>query len=168
MLGQILSARSHGTRIRVLGAATGAALVLVGAGGYELTRHLATAGARPHSVAAVAATPLLSKAAFERRSGVRIVRVAVSGGGGLVDLRYRVVDPQAAAAIHDTATPPRLVDERTDVLVDELFMGHMHHGQFKAAQTYYLIFDNPGNLVRRGSRVTVQLGAARVAHVPVQ
>lgn len=60
------------------------------------------------------------------------------------------------------------MDERTGVVVNELFMGHSHHGQLKPAQTYYLIFNNPGNLVRRGGRVTVQLGAARLAHVPVQ
>jgi ribosome biogenesis SPOUT family RNA methylase Rps3 len=111
---------------------------------------------------------LLSNPAFERRIGVRIVRVAVSGGGGLVDLRYQVLDPDAAASIHDAATPPQLVDEPTGVLVGGLLMDHSHKGRMNAAQTYYLVFDNPGSLVRRGSRVTVQLGAARVAHVPVR
>ncbi|HEY6891246.1 MAG TPA: hypothetical protein VI300_25800 [Solirubrobacter sp.] len=124
--------------------------------------------AAPPAGARAAAAPLVSNAAFERRSGVRIVRVAVSGGGGLVDLRYQVLDPDAAASIHDAATPPALVDERTGVLVAALFMDHSHKGRLTAAQTYYLVFDNPGSLVRRGSRVTVQLGAARVAHVRVR
>jgi hypothetical protein len=44
----------------------------------------------------------------------------------------------------------------------------MHHGRLKAGQSYYLIFEDPGNLVQRGARVTVQLGAARVAHIRVQ
>jgi len=96
------------------------------------------------------------------------VRVAVSGGGGLVDLRYQVLDPDAAASIHDLRRPPQLVDERTGVLVSGLLMGHSHKGGLNPAQTYYLVFENPGSLVRRGGRVTVQLGAARVAHVPVR
>lgn len=154
------------TRAHALGACVGAALALAAAGGYALTRHSEVAGARaqPRTPA-----PLLSRTAFERRSGVRIVRVAVTGGGGLLDLRYQVLDPAAAVSIHDKATPPPdLVDERTGVVADQLLMGHSHAGRFKAAQTYYLIFDNPGALVRRGGRVTVQLGPARLAHVPVR
>jgi hypothetical protein len=160
--------RSATRRPRAVGAATGAALMLIAIAGYQLTRDRTSTRPEPTPPRAVAAAPLLSNAAFERRSGVRIVRVAVSGGGGLVDLRYQVLDPDAAASIHDDAAPPQLVDERTGVLVDGLFMGHSHKGRLRAAQTYYLVFDNPGSLVRRGSRVTVQLGAAQVAHVPVR
>ena len=154
-----------GARVRMLGAATGAALVLLAGASYEVFHQGDDAGARPVKVRA---PKLMSEAAFQHASGVRIVRVAVSGDGGLVDLRYRVLDPQAADSIHDAATPPELVDEQTNVLVNDLLMGHSHHGRLKAAQTYYLIFNNPGNLVHRGSHVTVQLGAARVAHVPVR
>ena len=92
----------------------------------------------------------------------------MSGAGGLVDLRYQVRDADAAASIHDVSTPPQLVDERTGVVVSSLLMGHSHKGRMNPAQSYYLVFDNPGGLVRAGSRVTVQLGAARVAHVPVR
>jgi hypothetical protein len=154
------------TRVRVVGAVTGAALVVAGVGGYELANP--SGGAPDAGAARPVSTPLLSKARFQVRSGVRIVRVAVSGAGGLVDLRYQVLDPDAAASVHDKTTPPDLVDERTGVVVNELLMCHSHKGRLKAAQTYYLIFTNPGNLVRRGTRVTVQLGAARLAHVPVQ
>jgi hypothetical protein len=156
-----------GTRTRMLGALSGAVLALGGIAAYEVPRHLGDGGS-PERARVVANPPVLSAAGFQRRSGVRIVRVAVSGGGGLVDLRYQVLDPNAAAAVHDQANPPELVDERTGVVVDSLFMGHSHKGRLKAAQTYYLIFDNPGSLVHRGTRVTVRLGAARIAHVPVR
>lgn len=158
-----MSARA--TRARVLGVATGAAVTLGALLGYQLTRHPDTAPARPRTAAP---PPLVSKAAFEHRSGVRVVRVSVTGGGGLVDLRYQVLDPDVAASVHDAATPPQLVDERTGVLVNGLFMGHSHKGRLNRAQTYYLVFDNPGSLVHRGTSVTVQLGAARVAHVAVR
>jgi hypothetical protein len=154
---------SRATRIRLLGAVTGAALILAAFGIYSLTRSSGVAGARAHAEA-----PLLSRSGFEQRSGVRIVRIALTGGGGLVDVRYQVIDPNAAASIHDLATPPQLVDERTGVLVNELLMGHFHGGRLQTAQTYFLLFNNPGTLLRRGTRVTVQLGAGRVAHVPVQ
>jgi hypothetical protein len=168
MRGHASATRSRATRSRALGAATGAALMLSAIAGYQLTRDRTPTHPEPAPPRAVAAPLLLSNAAFERRSGVRVVRVALSGGGGLVDVRYQVIDPDAAASLHDAATPPRLVDERTGVLVNELFMGHSHKGRLRAAQSYYLVFDNPGSLVQRGSRVTVQLGSAQVAHVPVR
>jgi hypothetical protein len=147
----------------MVGAAAGVVLGLAAIGAYALSRPSGGAADRPHPAA-----PLLSRAQFERRSGVRIVRVAVTGDGGLVDLRYLVIDPDAADGIHNVATPPELVDERTGVVIRDLFMGHMHHGRLKSAQQYYLVFDNPGNLLRAGARVTVQLATARVADVLVR
>jgi hypothetical protein len=111
---------------------------------------------------------VVSPAGLLERSGVRVVRVAASGGGGLLDLRFQVVDPDRAAAVHDADTPPALVDERTGGVIAGLFMGHSHHGRPKAGVTYYLVFENPGNFVKRGDRVSVVLGPARLQHVRVQ
>jgi hypothetical protein len=101
-------------------------------------------------------------------AGVKITQVAVTGAGGLVDLRFEVVDPELAAAIHDASTPPAVVDERTGLVVHDLFMGHAHTGAFKAGVTYYFVFINGRNWIHRGSKVTVLLGNAAVEHVVVQ
>jgi hypothetical protein len=155
-----------GRRVRVLGALTGAVLVVAAVVGFKL---LHSSGAAPGRAAiSKQVSPLVSLDGLQARSGVRISQLDVTGAGGLIDLRFQVVDPSRAASVHSPATPPMLVDERTGVVVNQLFMGHQHRSGMKAGQSYYLIFNNPGNLVERGSRVTVQLGAARVAHVPVQ
>ena len=112
--------------------------------------------------------PVVSEAGLAERSGVRIQHVAVSGGGGLLDLRFQVVDPDKAAAVHDVATPAAVVDESTGLVVKELLMGHSHTAPFKTGVTYYLVFENPGNLVQRGSDVSVLLGNAQVEHVVVE
>ena len=112
--------------------------------------------------------PAVSASGLAERSGVRLIRVAVTGGGGLLDLRYQVVDPSKAVAVHDARTPPAIIDERTGLVDNRLLMGHAHHGQLKAAVSYYLIFENTGNWVRRGSEVTVLLGDAQVEHVVVK
>jgi len=112
--------------------------------------------------------PAVSASGLAERSGVRLIRVAVTGGGGLLDLRYQVVDPSKAVAVHEKQTPPAIIDERTGLVIDQLLMGHAHHGQLKAAVSYYLIFENTGNWVRRGSQVTVLLGDAQVEHVVVK
>ena len=111
--------------------------------------------------------PAVSAPGLAQRTGVTITQVAVTGGGGLLDLRFKVLDPDKAHAIHDPATPPALVDERTGLVINQLLMNHAHSGEYTPAVTYYLVFENTGNWVQRGSKVTVLLGNAQVEHVVV-
>jgi hypothetical protein len=105
---------------------------------------------------------------LEQLTGVAITQVAVTGAGGLVDLRFEVLDPALAGQIHDPSTPPAVIDERTGLVVHDLFMNHAHSGAFHAGETYYFIFINPRNWIHRGSKVTVLLGDTAVEHVVVQ
>jgi hypothetical protein len=148
-------------RVRALGAATGALVVVLPVVAIEDGRSSRTPTPR-HLPSAVSAGGLIE------RTGVRVVRVAASGGGGLLDLRYQVVDPGTAAAVHDADTPPALVDERTGLVLGRLLMGHMPHARPKPGVSYYLVFMDPGHLVRRGDRVSVVLGPARLEHVLVR
>jgi hypothetical protein len=156
----------RGRVLRLLAAVTGAGLVAVG---YVLVTQVA-GGHRDSVAAQQAATekipPLVSAAGLAQRNGIRISQLAVTGAGGLIDLRYQVLDPDKAASVHTGL--PELVDERTGVVVNQLLMGHSHKGVLHAGQTYYLLFENPGDLVRRGSEVTVALGGLRVPHIRVR
>jgi hypothetical protein len=147
-------------RVRRLLLVAAAAAVAVGAPLLVL-QHRGSSSTEPRS-------PVVSAAGLVDRSGVRVVRVAVTGDGGLIDLRYQVVDADKAAAVHDEATPPLVIDERTGAALGSLLMGHLHAGPVKVGVTYYLLFENKGWIVRRGGRVTVRLGDARLAHVRVQ
>jgi hypothetical protein len=120
------------------------------------------------NVAAKWQRPAVSAAGLVGRTGVSITQLAVTGDGGLLDLRFQVVDPTKADAIHDRARPPALISEVNGVVASDLLMGHEHTGTFRGGQTYYLVFTNPGNLVERGSQVTVLLGDASVRHVRVR
>jgi hypothetical protein len=112
--------------------------------------------------------PAVSQSGLEAKSGVRVVRVTMSGDGGLLDLRYKVVDANKAHAVHSPRNPPLLVDERTGGVINQPLMGHLHSGAPKLGLTYYVIFLNRGELVHRGSLVSVVLGRARLKHVRVQ
>jgi hypothetical protein len=125
---------------------------------YALTRP--SAGTRGY------VPPVVSAAGLVERSGVRIIHVAVTGDGGLVDLRYQVVDASKAQALHDL--PPLLIDEVTGGVVMRPWMGHAHTTAFKQGISYFVLFENSGDLLRPGGRVTVQLGDARLTHVLVQ
>jgi hypothetical protein len=155
-------------RVRVLGFLTGALAMAVIAGVAFGFPHHSTARQAVAKVAPVEwQRPTVSAKGLADRTGVRLTRVSVTGAGGLLDLRYQVVDPDKAAAIHDAETPPAIIDERTGLVINQLFMGHSHKGQMKAAVTYYLVFESPNNWVHRGSKVTVLLGDAQVEHVVV-
>jgi hypothetical protein len=155
------------TRPRLLGYLTGVCLagaVLALALGLPHSQDRRPAAA---NVPASWLRPVVSRAGLAERSGVKLTRLAVTGAGGLVDMRFQVLDPDKANALHDKATPPALVDEQTGLVVNQLLMGHSHHGAYKAGVSYYLVFENPGNWVHRGSKVTVLLGNAQVEHVAV-
>ena len=152
-------------RVRALGFAAGAAAVaavlLLSSGGAEPNPLRPVSKPRP--LPAVVAPAVLAE-----RAGVRIVRVATTGSGGLIDLRYQVVDPQKAGGLHDADKPPALVDERTGTVLGQLLMGHQPHATPKAGVMYPLLFNNVGDIVQPGARVSVVLGGVRVAHVVVR
>lgn len=156
---------------RVGGAATGVALVLIILLAFWwLNRSDADSGNDPTSgtVEPIWDRPAVGADELAQRSGVRITQVAVTGNGGLVDLRFQVVDPQAANSLHDPALPPGLIDEQTGLVVHDLLMNHAHTGLYHQGETYYLVFENPDNWIRPGSEVTVLLGAVEARHITVQ
>ena len=108
------------------------------------------------------------RAAFEERTGVRPVHVAVTGGGGLIDLRYQVVDPDKAAVVHDPKRPPGIVDSGTGELLDAPLMQHGKNGPMRMGGTYYALLLNSGGLIRQGEEVTIAIGGSRLEHVRVR
>jgi hypothetical protein len=146
-------------------------LVLAAAAGYLLwpsPRPESNAELTDVAVPVSWGRPVVTASGLASRSGVQITQLAMTGAGGLVDLRYQVVDPNEATTLHNPATPPALIDERTGLVIHQLFMDHAHKGTFKAGVTYYYVFINPDNWLQRGSKVTVLLGNAAVEHVVVQ
>ena len=109
-----------------------------------------------------------SQAAFEEKTGVRVVRVAVTAGGGMIDLRYQVIDPDKALIVHDKENPPAIVDEATGQAINRPWMDHSRVRELHAAVTYPLLLMNAGGVIKRGSTVTVVMGEARLENVVVQ
>jgi hypothetical protein len=111
--------------------------------------------------------PVVATQSLPQHLGIRVTSVAVTGGGGLLDVRFQVLDPELAGALHDARTPPAVVQERTGLFIDQLLMGHAHSGPFRQAESYYLLFLNSGRWVHRGDEVSLLLGGVQVHHVKV-
>lgn len=144
------------TRPRTRGRAAAAALLAVA---------LAAPG-RPSAAPRRPPSPLSARA-LEREHGLRVDRVAVVAGGGMVDLRLRVVDEQKARAALAGHHPPRLRVEPSGVV---LAAPHdmVHELRPRAGRSVFLLFPNAGNAVRPGTRVSLVLGEQPVEAVAAQ
>ena len=106
-------------------------------------------------------------AAFEARTGIRLVRVALTGDGGLIDVRYQVLDQTKALETFEEASHPVLVDELTEIRLEETWAGHASHPALHRAVTYFTLLENRGHVIERGGTVTVVMGDALLERVPV-
>ncbi|MGH6751512.1 MAG: hypothetical protein ACREFM_09000 [Hypericibacter sp.] len=109
-----------------------------------------------------------ARLAFEEATGVRVVRIAVSAGGGILDLRYLVLDPDKAVVVHDQTKPPTIIREPTGESASRPWMPHHGATKHRAGSTYYELIANPGGVVKRGDRVTLAIGDASLRHIVVE
>ena len=148
-------------RTRLLGVIAGVALA-IGVLVLVTSHHTTAAGPIPLPKG-VNAAGLLDA------TGTRIVRVTKAADGGLIDVRYQIVDADKAAALHDIKRPPALVDEHSGTVVSRLLMGHAHgSGTFHNGETYFFELEDPAGLVQRGDPVSIVMGPVRIMHVKVQ
>lgn len=102
---------------------------------------------------------------IEAQFGVRFNFVAVTAEGGMVELRYRVLDVGKAANFgHYTETSPLLLDEDTGKMVDVTIMG-LHNHRVEPGRTYYVLYRNTESAVKSGRPVTIQIGDLKLEHV---
>jgi hypothetical protein len=119
-------------------------------------------------VATTGAGGIPTNPAFEQALGVRLTQLAVSADGGLVDVRFLVLDPTKASDL--TRTPssvPRLVVESTgEVIQSAALMGAKH--DLRAGRTSFLLYRNTGGAIRRGTLVSIVFADLKVEHVVAQ
>jgi hypothetical protein len=110
-------------------------------------------------------------AAMQAEWGIRITWVVMSANGGLIEIRYQVLDGDKALGIHDPEGYPVLIDEASGKM---LYRGGGAHGDrhnehyLRPGGTFYLMLQNNGSLLKSGSRVTVRIGEVKLEHVIVR
>jgi hypothetical protein len=102
---------------------------------------------------------------FQRNWGVDIVGVRRVSSGSMLRFDYRVLDPGKAAALTDRKARPYLIDEATQTALAVPAMENIGElrqvAPLESLRTYFVIFGNPGGLVKRGGRVTLVVGNFR-------
>ena len=111
----------------------------------------------------------LSPAAFEQATGMEVIRVALSAGGGALDIRYRVTDATKASlhAGEHTMAPLAVESESGEVLQTPFGM-HSRGPTYKDGHVYYELLVNGGGVVEEGDHVSVVVHGTRLSDIVVQ
>ncbi|MBT9253985.1 hypothetical protein KMZ32_16105 [Phycicoccus sp. MAQZ13P-2] len=114
-------------------------------------------------------TEAVSAEQFASRTGAKITLLGVTGGGGMVELRYQVTDPdKASLLLHQEDKRPVLVVEDTGATLAMVSRPHNHKAELNLGGTYFFLMANTRNAIHDGTRVTVIVGDVRLEHVVAQ
>jgi hypothetical protein len=103
---------------------------------------------------------------FKRNWGVEIIGVKPVSSGYMLAFRYRVVDPEKASILNERKIKAHLIDEATGTVLAVPALeniGELRQGTApEADRSYFMVFGNPGQLVKSGSRVSIVAGDFRL------
>jgi len=106
-----------------------------------------------------------TSAAVESTWGVRMTSVNIGADGGLVDLRFVVLDSSKATALMaaQREQAPRLAVE--DEGLKTFYPSMTVHRQMTVGRTYVMLFRNTGGSIRSGHELLILVGDLRIDHV---
>ena len=114
------------------------------------------------SVPDASSARVISAATLEADYGVRFDLVAVTASGGLVDLRFTVLDEGKAKTLFHTAasSPALLVEGKGTVLRTK--KGMSHSLSLLTGGRYFVLFSNSGGVIQAGTKVSVVIDDVRL------
>jgi hypothetical protein len=108
---------------------------------------------------------------IQRNWGVDVVGVRPVSTGFMLAFRYKIVDVEKAKLLNDKRSKAYLIDEATGNALGVPIMEKLGEMRQKAppelGRTYFIMFGNPGKLVKSGSRVSVVVGDFRIDNLVV-
>jgi hypothetical protein len=94
--------------------------------------------------------------------GIDNLKLEPTASGSLIRFSYRVLDPQKAQVLNDKKTDPYLLVDKTGQKVGvesaERIGKLRQTAEPESGRQYWMMFGNPGHLVRPGDRVDVVVG----------
>ncbi len=97
--------------------------------------------------------------------GIEIIGVHPIASGSMLEFRYHVIDPVKSKLLTDKTQKPLLYDEASNATLSVPTMDKVGEVRQTAAQeanrTYFMVFGNPGKIVKPGNRVSIIVGKFR-------
>jgi hypothetical protein len=140
-----------------------AILLVLAAGlvGYGVWRALQTGPTPP-------ATEFMSAAQLEERHGLAVRLIGVTGGGGMIDFRLKMLDGEKARKfLEDPANLPRLIVADSG----EALMGTEELDDdvsWEEGGILFILFSNSGGLIQPGTPVIVEFGDVQLEPIIAQ
>jgi hypothetical protein len=114
-------------------------------------------------------TVLISQTVLEEKYGLRVNLVAVTAGGGLVDLRLKIIDGEKAKSLlQDSNNFPSLwiADGNINLAVSEETKSQ--EIKFENDGNLFVMFPNSHSVVKPGTPVSVRFGSTQVEPIPAK
>jgi hypothetical protein len=114
----------------------------------------------------------ISAAELPEKWGFEIVAARLTAGNYMIDVRYRVLDPDKASPLFDGHVHPLLIDQKTGAMFavpTSPKVGALRTTRKpKAGSICPMFFANPGKYLAAGCKVTIAVGDICVKDVVVQ
>jgi hypothetical protein len=105
--------------------------------------------------------------ALETSTGIQIAHVGVTAAGGLVDVRFKVLDAaKVRKLLGDLANAPQLIVGNNPPLVAP--HKALHGAKYGEGLIFYILYPNVRSAVKPGVDVTVAIGDVRLGPVTAQ
>lgn len=108
----------------------------------------------------------IDQTAFVAETGVEIDHAALIGGGGLIEIRYRIVNVERSEIVHSVEFPPRIVHDDFELAIPR--HEHSHDRENRIGASYNEQVINYGGIAARGDLITVVIGTTALEGVPLQ
>lgn len=142
-----------------------------------LPKRLGTLGLAALLAAGCAATPdnaaLTPPPDAVADHGIRVESLRLTAADYMLDLRYRVTDPERAAAFFSRKTELQLVDPASGARLavpNTPKLGKLRQVARKDMpdRSYFMLFANPGRYLKAGSQVTLVAGDTHITQLTVE
>jgi hypothetical protein len=111
-------------------------------------------------------------ASVEDTAGVEVVSLRKTVAGRMLDFRFRVIDPEKAAPLLSRGTPAYIFDpatgEKMTVPITKVGSMRQNTRQPEKGRVYFMLFQDAGQQVKSGDKVTVVIGEHRFENLTVQ
>jgi hypothetical protein len=112
---------------------------------------------------APAAAAAITQSALEQQYGLHVNLVAVTAAGGLVDVRFKLVDGEKVKTLlQEPGNFPTLRVAGSPVTLSAPEEGRPEEITYEDGANLFLMYPNAGNLVKPGTLVTIVFGDLQV------
>jgi hypothetical protein len=116
--------------------------------------------------------PPQNREEFEEKLGIRILGIREAASGNMLDLRYRVLDPDKATALTRKGTEIYLLDPESGarLSVPRTKLGPMRQTAVKPVpeRNYFIFFGNADKRIKTGDRVTLVIDGKGIENLTVE